>query len=225
MIKELISRLPVRYQQDLRKWQFRRQIIRGKFRTHEPEYNLLETLVKEGEWAIDIGANVGHYTAKLSSLVGASGRVLSFEPVPESFEVLVSNSVLLPHRNVTLLNMAVSDRSNLVGFEIPKWQSGLNNYYEARIRSDKSSIHVFCCTVDSFDFGHRISFVKIDAEGNELPILKGMRRLLERDHPILVVEAGQPNALIDYLSALEYRVKQLPQSPNLIFALEDVKIV
>lgn len=186
---------------------------------------MLDSLIKEGEWAIDIGANIGHYTSKLSSLVGKFGRVLSFEPVPESFEVLVSNTMLFPHRNVTLLNMAVSETSSLVGFEIPKWESGLNNYYEARIGAENPSVYALCCTLDSFNLEHKISLVKVDAEGNELAILKGMRGLLERDHPILIIEATRPDDLIAYLSLCGYSVKRLSKSPNLLFEPNGKQVV
>jgi FkbM family methyltransferase len=195
--------------------------MRDQFKSPEPEYPLLDTFVGEGEWAIDIGANVGHYTARLSSLVGATGRVFSFEPIPETFEVLAANSLFFPHRNITLLNMAVSDKPRIVGFEIPEWDTGLKNYYEAHIAFHEPSVSVFCCALDSFDFGERIGLVKIDAEGHELSILAGMKRLIERDHPILIIEAGDRDGLIGCLSSFGYGVDHLPQSPNLLFRRHD----
>jgi FkbM family methyltransferase len=222
MVKKVIARLPQAWQQNLKKWHFRRQIMRDQFKSPEPEYPLLHTFVGEGEWAIDIGANVGHYTARLSSLVGATGRVFSFEPIAETFEVLAANSLLFPHRNITLLNMAVSDKAGLVGFEIPHWDTGLKNYYEAHIAASESSVLVFCCTLDSFEFRQRIGLVKIDAEGHELSILVGMRRLLERDHPVLIIEAGDRDGLVGCLSPFGYSVDHLPQSPNLLFRRQNM---
>jgi FkbM family methyltransferase len=217
MIKRLISYLPVSWQHGLRRSRFRRQVLRGEFKTSEPEYEILDTLLKEADWAIDIGANVGHYTARFSDLVGTAGRVFAFEPIPETFEVLAANSLLFKYRNITLMNLAVSDRSGVVGFDIPRWDSGLLNYYEARIRSDEPSIFTFCCDLDSFRFGHPIRLVKIDAEGNELPVLMGMKTLLEADHPALIVEANSPDPVAEYLGPFGYRPERLPGSPNLIF--------
>ena len=86
--KSAAAKLPTRWQRELRRVHFSRQIARGKFRSEEPEYFLLSSLLKKGEWAIDIGANVGHYTARFSELVGPEGRVIAFEPVPETFAIL-----------------------------------------------------------------------------------------------------------------------------------------
>jgi FkbM family methyltransferase len=215
MVSRIISYLPDRWQQGLRKWKYRRQMVRGQFRSPEPEYQILDTFVEEGEWVIDIGANVGQYTARLSSLVGAKGRVFAFEPIPETFEALAANTLLLPHRNVTLLNLAVSDRSGIVGLEIPEGSTGLRNYYGARIASDEPSVFVYSSKLDSFDFESRISLVKVDAEGHELPILMGMASLLERDHPTLIVEARRD--AVDYLMRFGYVMDHLPQSPNYLF--------
>lgn len=45
-----------------------------------------------GDWALDIGANVGHYTKRMSDLAGPEGRVIAFEPVPDTFAVLCANA-------------------------------------------------------------------------------------------------------------------------------------
>ena len=71
----------------LKRLYFGRQMKKRKFRTDEKEFDLLERWVTRGDWALDIGANVGHYTARLSEIVGISGRVITFEPVPETFGI------------------------------------------------------------------------------------------------------------------------------------------
>ena len=90
-LKSLIARLPSSLQQVVRQAHFRRAIRTGQFSADEPEYQLLPTLVSPGDWVLDIGANVGHYTLELARLVGPQGRVIAFEPVPETFSVLAAN--------------------------------------------------------------------------------------------------------------------------------------
>src|SRR6516162_3358285 len=104
LLKKLASKFPSRVQQELKRWHFWRQLHFGTFATSEPEYARLPSWVGEGDWVVDVGANVGHYTIRLSQLVGKSGRVFAFEPVPENFELLVSNVSTVCVQNVTLFN-------------------------------------------------------------------------------------------------------------------------
>jgi hypothetical protein len=61
----------------------------------------------------------------------------------------------------------------------------------------------------------RIRLVTIDAEGHELSVLRGMRRLLERDHPVLIVETGSRDTT-ELLGDLDYFSERLPGSSNLL---------
>ena len=54
----------------------------------EREMEILPFLLGEGDWAFDVGANVGDYTLSLAKLVGSNGRVFSFEPNPRNFNKL-----------------------------------------------------------------------------------------------------------------------------------------
>ncbi len=82
LARKLFSRLPALWQSELKRIYFRRQIDSGSFASAEPEHALLPQLIGAGDWALDIGANVGHYTKRLSELLGGSGRVIAFEPIP-----------------------------------------------------------------------------------------------------------------------------------------------
>src|SRR5580698_10220999 len=101
LLKRVASRFPVGLQQELKRVKFRRDIRNGTFRTDEPEFNRLREWVRVGDWVVDIGANVGHYTLELSSLVGRTGRVFAFEPIPETFELLAAHAARCENQNVT----------------------------------------------------------------------------------------------------------------------------
>lgn len=224
-LKRLAARLPRRWQQELKRRYFGRQIRNRSFRTDEAEFELLSAMVSTGDWVLDIGANLGHYTVRLSELVGAGGRVISFEPVPETFELLAANVALIPHRNVTLINAAASDSAGVCGMQIPKLDdSGLDNFYTAHLSAEPSSLNVLRIAVDSFSPPEPIRFVKIDAEGHELPALRGMQRLLERDHPILVVEDNSPEVSA-YLVELGYSSEKIAGSSNRIFRAAGARCV
>ncbi|MFP3999778.1 MAG: hypothetical protein ACLFUN_08035, partial [Desulfobacterales bacterium] len=60
LLKNIASRLPNRWQTELKRLYFGRQINKGTFKSQEPEYEILDKFISPGDWVIDIGANVGH---------------------------------------------------------------------------------------------------------------------------------------------------------------------
>jgi FkbM family methyltransferase len=216
-LKSIASRLPERWQSELKRRQCSREIRKGTFQTDEVEFDLLAQWVSPGDWVLDIGANIGHYTAKLSKLVGPAGRVMAFEPVPDTFELLAANMMRHRYRNVTLINMAVSDLTLEVGMNIPKFDSGLNNYYMANLTTGASNLKVLTVSVDALRIEHPVGFVKIDAEGHELSVLKGMIGILTRDKPVLVIEDNSPE-IAEFVESFGYSSrKQEDASSNRIF--------
>lgn len=215
-IKRLISHLPERYQQNLKRKYYSIKIRIGKFNTDEKEYLLLDSFISHGDWVLDIGANIGHYTAKFSELVGKEGRVISIEPVPSTFKLLVSNSDYFKYSNVTLLNFCASDISRIVNMEVPTFETGLKNFYQANITEKKTDITSMSIPIDAIPIPHSIKLVKIDTEGHELFVIRGMHQLLLRDYPILIIEASS-SIIIEHLMGIGYSMDRLEGSPNYIF--------
>ena len=216
-LKQVAARLPGPWQAELKRLRFRRQILRGTFATDEPEYTMLPQLVQPGDWVLDIGANVGHYTKRLSELAGPQGRVIAFEPTPTTFALLAANAQHFAHPNVTLVNAAVSDQTDLVGITVPHFDSGLPNFYEAHLTpSNGTGLSVLTLAIDALRLRHRIALVKIDAEDHEATVLSGMQELIRRDHPVLIVETGDPQ-VVDRLRAAGYAAQKAPGSPNFLF--------
>jgi len=212
MLKRIAQSLPAGWKHELKRHYYAWQLKRGTFRTSEREFDLLDQFVKPGDWVIDIGANVGHYTARLSQLVGEKGRVVAFEPVPATFRLLADNSRLFRHSNVTLVNAAASDHPQITGIEVPMGPAGS---YLAHI-APNSLLKVLCMPVDSLQLSQRVALVKIDAEGHELAVLRGMTGLLDRDQPTLIVEVSHP-AASEFLQSRRYTKEKLAGSPNCIF--------
>ncbi len=217
LLKRIASVLPTRWQQALKRLHLGRAIRRGEFTSDEPEFARLAEWVRPGDWAVDVGANIGHYTFRLSQLVGGSGRVIALEPVPLTFELLAANAARLAHANVTLLNVAASDQPKAVTMTLPKFHTGLDNYYMASItEGGTGGLQTLSVPIDSLELPHAVSLIKLDVEGHELPALRGMRRLLQRDRPTLIVE-GNSIDVASELFGLGYRMEQIPGSPNRIF--------
>jgi FkbM family methyltransferase len=199
---------------------YRYQIRRNSFTTGEPEFSILHRLVSPGDFVFDIGANVGHYTKALSELVGPHGRVVAVEPVPTTFSLLAANIDHFDYKNVTLLNVALSNRFDQVGMHVPMGFSRIKNYYRAQITDEAPDVRVLALRLDSLGINRSVRLVKIDAEGHDRAVLEGARDLIERDSPIIIVETDSNVAeeVFELLSALGYTGKKFADSPNTIFS-------
>lgn len=221
-LKNLASLLPSGVRESLQKQWHTLRYRAGNFVHDEPEFGLLAQWVKEGDWVLDVGANIGIFSARLSQLVGSTGRVIAVEPVPSTFRVLVHNSRLFAHPNVTPLNIAISSQPAVANMHIPTTSSGLPALARASLVSSaeqnghKSNVQVVCLSLAQTAFPHPIAFVKVDVEGHEAQVLEGLATMLQRDRPRLVIE-GHDEAIQQSLVALGYRREVIEGSPNSIF--------
>jgi len=183
----------------------------------EPEFKGIFKLVGKGETVVDVGANVGQYTLRLAECVQTYGRVLAFEPVPETFGYLANNVVSSGYRNITLFNAACSSDAGVFSMVVPSFESGLSNHYQSHIsRSSDGDFCVLGLRLDALGIKERISLIKIDAEGHDYQVLLGAREVLVRDHPIVIFESGSANS-DSLMGSIGYRSCQLNGSPNKLY--------
>jgi len=153
--------------------------------------------------AVDLGANFGMYTKVLSDLVGPTGTVISVEPVPETFDVLSRNIRSLGMRNVSCVNVAISDSDGDVVMELPNYGTGGINFYQAtvvasplgRVIDSRRQVVVPALRLDSLVAGTGVvGFVKCDVEGHELACLSGAEMVLGSHGAAWLVEVwGDPD--------------------------------
>ena len=185
----------------------------------ETDAKALPLLVHGGDFVIDVGAFVGFYTQRLSRLVGNTGQVWSFEPMPQTFDILCSGVRDLGLDNVRTFPYAVSDGDRTATMEVPRYKSGGESWWDARIVDHSHQpayrhVQIETRTLDSLlsDTGRPVSFIKIDAEFHELPCIRGAVESLRRWHPAIQVEtlgnADDPSsdvhATIELLGFLGY---------------------
>ena len=220
ILKQLAAALPdsvqIELESHLRGWQLRT----GRFTADEPEFKRLGEFVQAGDWVLDVGANIGHYTLRLSQLVGATGRVLALEPIPRTFSHLARLVVRAGLINVTLINAAASDRFGVVRMEVPKNERGLRSYYQARIGTGDEGRPVLALPLGTLHTApRRISLIKVDVEGHEMPALAGMREVIASSRPVLIVE-GTGSKIASFLAPFGYRDETIRGSPNRLFIPE-----
>lgn len=214
--KKAAAHLPHDWQQALKRRHFLREIRRDDFRTDEPEWERCAQWLSPGDWAIDVGANIGHYTKRFSDLVGPTGRVLAFEPVPATFELLAANAAQFEHANVSLLNVAASDDTRLLGISIPDFETGLKNYYGAALTEQATGLRVMTCRIDALGLPGRVRLIKVDAEGHDAVVLRGAQQLISRDRPVVVIESAA-DEVEEMMRNLDYTREAIPGSSNVIF--------
>jgi FkbM family methyltransferase len=156
------------------------------------QIKLLSAALSEGDTAIDIGAHSGQYAVLMAALCGHSGRVIAFEPDPYARQQLMTNIGLNPRlRRPVVEDVAVSDRpgSAVLYSRGGNAQSSLaRSGVESQAHSDTEAIDIKLTTLDDYLREHHVpepSWVKIDAEGAEIKILRGAPGLLAGKAQIL----------------------------------------
>ena len=156
----------------------------------------------------DIGANIGFYTVILVKS-GVINKVVAFEPDARNVECLKTNASLNGLSDqIEVHQLAVSSQSGNVNFQPgPKNSTG-----QSKITDDAvDTIDIPATTLDDFlTLAGRNIGVKIDVEGHELDVLKGMRRALQDNNCLLQIEVYRDNIPLveDYLAVLGYTLKQ-----------------
>jgi len=180
-------------------------------RRWEPEIALLPRFVHPGDTVLDIGGNHGLYAYHLSRLVGPSGKVHTFEPLPPNLRVLSHTVKTHGLNNVTVHPHGCGEKPGPAMFCIPLDrgipQLGWGKQGTAGLK--------FECEIVRLDdvIDSRIGFLKIDIEGAELFALRGAERILRESRPVILLEADNhtldfeyaQRAVFDFLSHFGYK--------------------
>ena len=144
---------------------------------------------------IDVGAHVGMLTVPMARAVAPLGRVDALEPVPRNAEALRRTIVANSLEATAQVLEAAADATTGVG----EFALGTNGQLGTLIgaeRLPKDTIEVATvCLDDIKPPGSRIDVVKIDAEGAELRVLSGMRRIIAENPGLVVVAEFGPSHL------------------------------
>ncbi len=166
--------------------------LTGSFEPNEFRY--LKQVLRPGMTFVDAGAHFGLYTLFASQMVGDGGLVLAIEPSSREFERLERNLQMNAVRNVRLRRAALSDRrsqARLIVAEMP--HSGHNTlgsfaYETTRPLGEEIVATVRLDEIIREEGLSRVDVIKMDLEGSEYAALEGGYQVLERFHPILLVE-------------------------------------
>lgn len=171
-------------------WVDRYLFIEGEYEA--ANLQILKSVCKPGSVVIDLGANVGWFTLAAANIAGPTGAVFSFEPAPEIFTRLSRNVALNQNQtraSITLINKAVGETNgNIPFYESTGGNSGLSSMRNINT-SCREPITVPVIALDEM-LGSLppVTLIKLDIEGAEMKALHGMRELIARDKPMLMIE-------------------------------------
>jgi FkbM family methyltransferase len=184
--------------------------------THEAAVQqALARETKPGMTVYDVGAHLGFFTLGLARLVGAGGRVVAFDPLPENIRALRANLELNLEQagNVQVVQAAVANVSGRVRLYRGSDPS------QARLAPSRvapgDSLEVASLTLDEFVFHRGVpapQLVKLDVEGAEGMALQGARRLLREIKPVWILEvhgAAAAQAVWEELRRADYKLLSL----------------
>jgi FkbM family methyltransferase len=192
VIKELDGLTPaVRLFVDLSDHVIGLEIIRGRFESNELAF--VRSVLRPGDTAVDVGAHIGFFAMQMAALVGPTGRVYAFEPLAANAELLersiAENSF---NGRVVFQRAAVGATSGSAALTFPVETLNTGGAYILRDGTDVLMGHlkttVRLTALDDLDLRRPVRFIKMDVEGAEPQVVRGARRLLEADRPIILSE-------------------------------------
>ena len=199
----------------------------------------MRRLLEPGGVFVDVGANVGYHSAVAASLVGTSGAVYGLEPVAAHFERLERLACMNAQHRFILERAAAGERAGEATISVAGMSnSGWNTLVPGHMPLDRTerTERVPVVRLDAFLERHgvrSVSLVKIDVEGFELPVLRGLRGFLtitSQPPPIICEVAPRAYPLLgsslreleDELSSIGYSARYL-RRPRRRVALTDLR--
>jgi len=194
----------------------------------KPTMDICRSYLKSDSYVIEVGAHIGSHTVILSDIC-KDGVVYSFELQKLIFQLLNANLLLNTCKNVYTYMEAASDENKIESIgeidyqNMTKFNSGLGSLNAVR---QYQGYPINIISLDhKFSEIKKLDLIKIDAEGHEVPILKGAKKLIKKFKPLILTEFDVNNKqkIIDLLP--EYKFEDVSYNyelnnleyPNLMF--------
>lgn len=164
------------------------------------ELNLIKKYAKNGFRFIDIGANIGLYSAIIASIIGEKGSIYSFEPEPKAFKFLQNTINLNNFKNIHAFQKAASDSEGEIFLYASENNGGDNRAYDL----GKESIGFNKVTVKKIHTGNFLlsqginsaDLIKIDVQGYEFYVFQGLIDLINNSKKIAIFTEFWPAGLM-----------------------------
>lgn len=178
-----------------------KSIIDGKAFYEEEMLLSLAAFLAPGDLVVDAGANIGNHSIFFAKCVGC--RVLAFEPVEATFNLLQKNIVLNDVQHL------VSPRKSGLGRTSAK--ARIASFDPTNIGGTSLALgldgEIDVVSIDELNLEEKVSLIKVDVEGMDLEVLQGASKILLKDRPWVVCEAAtasQRMAISSFMAGMGY---------------------
>ena len=187
----------------------------------------IKKYLKRDQICLDVGANVGYLSAVMAQSIGKNGKVYALEPAPQVFK-FVDKLAQSSGGIIEAFPLAASDKKGTIEFYVEESEHMLSTCVKDLHSAGAKKIFVEATTVDEFCLEQNIrpDFIKIDVEGAEPLVLKGMQGLLQSGlRPIILCELKpwtydsfgmQAEEVVNLIMQHGYRVYIVGSKANLI---------
>lgn len=178
------------------------------------EFRVLEALdrhLRPGDVVVDAGANIGFFTVAAVRRIGAAGRIVAVEMMPDTAAALREHLVLNGVENATVVERALADRAGLyVEATVRDGHFGQATIALGSTQSGGRQVQVETTTLADVLAGlPTVAVLKIDIEGAELDALRGAGAALQKVRVILFEQLDSSPEVPDHLKAMGFDVSSL----------------
>jgi|GEM_PF-575780 FkbM family methyltransferase len=168
--------------------------VPGKFEKFTSD--ILENSLEEGGVFVDVGAHYGYYSLLASTRVKEKGEVYAFEPVAENCEMIRRNVIHNNIKNIKIENCAISNESKEKDFHVTE-ASDSAGFHEHPLTKTREIRKVMAVSLDDYFKDKKIDVMKIDTEGHEMQVLRGMKKIIENNPEIKLLVEFNPKCLVN----------------------------
>ena len=185
--------------------------------------------LKTNHCFLDIGSNIGYFSLLASILVKMNGRVIAFEPIKKLYKQIKFSKKINSYNNIKIYNFGLSDKNikekiyiqekNIASSSIYKKNilnfSFFRGFIFKKLFETKNLIKFENIVLKKLDnlIKCKVDFIKIDVEGEEYPALLGMKQILKKYKPKLIIEISNfglkknyPVKIYEFLYKLKYDI-------------------
>ena len=200
------------------------------------ETKFFYTVCHDGMTFLDVGANIGYYTALAARIVGPNGKVIALEPDPESYQYLEQTVKANAVGNVQTFQVAASDGPATLPLFISKDNRGDNRLYAPAEK--RPQIEVEARPIDELLSENNINtvdFIKIDVQGYEPKVIAGLKKTINQSEKLTILSefwpkgiseaGGDAKKFLDDLRKLGLTLFELKSDGDLIKLTDDLDLI
>ena len=200
------------------------------------ETRFFQSACRDGMTFLDVGANLGYYTALAIHAAGPSGKIIALEPDPDSFKYLEQTIAANTAENVQAFPVAASDTAATLPLFISADNRGDNRLYNPR--ESRPQVEVNAVVTDALLAEKKIDtvdFIKIDVQGYEPKVIAGLRETIARSPKLTLLTefwpkgirdaGGDPNDFLKVLRGLGLALHELKADGELTELTNDEDLI